>query len=341
MRSKGVFVYSIAGDIVKTYAEITEKYIKIREGNKITTYPFPISTNVTHKCRNVILVANINQVGTAIINIDTLPVHGPLRFIVEKIKKRKYFSKWELVEKALPIGVGLNVETHVFDGIVCKNRVGEMRFMISTIPIQVANDIVEMATQLFGSVYSLKCMDTMVNYIYRKYAEYSPDPFLVIYPQGDNFTILLITNNLPFDVWHVSNDVRFREAELRTVLEYVKYELPTAHEEKINEEKETINETNKDDDMDDRNSPYSIQGKLTSSLLKKIQAENIDMSAGNNNEETIFLQQEYVEDEPVAVIAEPIIVNRAILYGVGEMFVKAMIMKYGFEAEIDDSEFLF
>lgn len=172
------------------YAEINE--------NSIITNHQKIS-----KRTPVVLVANTQK---AAFRITTGPI--------------KKLSKWELIESNFPIGLKMNESTHIFDGTIY-NSPSSSCFLMVALPIQVANNLSNIATSQF-SIHSIKRLDTIENIIFNHFAPLAKEPLWLFFPQEDGMRILHMANFLPLNAHTISNNPNQCNYEATIILESAK-----------------------------------------------------------------------------------------------------------------------
>jgi len=205
----------------KTYAEITSEHVNVFSGNKQGSFALPINDKTACKGRHVVLVANVKQTAIRVVDIYEKPTNGMFHALIQHIKKSKPLeSKWELVKSAFPIGEKMNENTHVFDGTVFTNETGAKVFLMTALPVSIAEELATTGASLFGNVHKISSLDTVENMLFRIYAtEKNTEPFWVVFPQGDGFRILLLVDGLPNAAWYASNNPEYREGEILRFLQ--------------------------------------------------------------------------------------------------------------------------
>lgn len=212
----------------KRYAEITADCIRVFtrkiSGWNVTSSSLPLLGESVLSAPAVLL-ANMPQVA---IRVADIPGHekltlGPNMTLKEiwKFSKTKFSNfmnrasdQWEIVTEVYPIGTKFNENTHVFDGTMFTNSNGVSRFCMAALSFGVADEIAKTGIAMFGKAFRLKRVDTVEHLIFRHFAGQDSDAMWVVFPQGDGFRILLLTDGLPKAAWHVSNEPRFREGEI-------------------------------------------------------------------------------------------------------------------------------
>lgn len=179
---------------------------------------------------SAVLLANMPQVA---IRVADIPNHeklaiGPNVALKEiwKFNKAKFANfmkrasnQWEMVTAVYPIGSKFNENTHVFDGTMFTNSDGVSRFCMAALSFDIADEIAKIGIAMFGKAFRLKRVDTVEHLIFRHFAGQGSDAMWVVFPQGDGFRILLLTDGLPKAAWYVSNEPRFREGEILRCLQ--------------------------------------------------------------------------------------------------------------------------
>jgi hypothetical protein len=182
------------------YAEVTSKCVNVfsTKANDVAVFELPLSENAFYKIKPAVIVANLRQTVIRVADIPRKPAK----------------NKWNLVQSAFPIGEKMNEDTYNFDGTVLKNKDGAMRFLMAALPAQAVNEIEGFGAKLFGSLYNIKRLDTVENFLFQYYAKKKEEPFLCIFPQGDGLRVLFLTEGLPKAAWRVRNNPNFREEEI-------------------------------------------------------------------------------------------------------------------------------
>jgi len=211
----------------KRYAEVTPDCIRIytRKGRgwDVASFSLPIESGLALRA-SAVLLANMPQ---AAIRVSDVPkseklVLGPNVTLKEiwqfqKTKTEKHMKKaadrWAMVTTVYPIGSMMNENTHIFDGTMFTNN-DTSRFYMTAFSFDVADEIAKNGVAAFGNASRLKRIDTVEHLMFRHFCMQGTDAFWVVFPQGDGFRILLLTDGLPKAAWHVSNEPRFREGEI-------------------------------------------------------------------------------------------------------------------------------
>jgi len=212
----------------KRYAEITPDCVNVftrkTSGWNIVSSPLPLAGSLAKSTPSVLL-ANTSQAAIRVADVPSQEklMLGPNVNIKEiwqfnKAKIANFMKKasdqWEMITTVYPIGAKLNENTHVFDGTMFTNRDGVSRFYMTALSFDAADEIAKTGIAMFGKAFRLKRIDTVEHLIFRHYAGQGSDAMWVVFPQGDGFRILLLTDGLPKAAWHVSNEPRFREGEI-------------------------------------------------------------------------------------------------------------------------------
>ena len=201
----------------KIYAEVTSESINVfamKSKQNSASFALPLDENATYSGKSGVLVANVRQAIIRVVDIAYKSAQGKWGLQLQRIKRRESLSRWDLVQSAFPIGDKMNEHTHIFDGAVFTNKNGMMRYFMTALPMDVADEIAETGVKLFGSPHRLKCLDTVENILFRHYMKHGTEAFWVVFPQGDGLRILFLTDGLPRTTWYVSNTPQFREDEI-------------------------------------------------------------------------------------------------------------------------------
>jgi len=210
----------------KRYAEITADCVRVftRKISGWNVASLPV-TGGSALSASAVLLANMPQVA---IRVADIPAHdkltlGPNVTLKEiwKYNKAKFAKamkrasdQWDMVTAVYPIGTKFNENTHVFDGTMFTNSDGVSRFCMAALSFDIADEIANTGIAMFGKAFRLKRVDTVEHLIFRHFAGHDSNAMWVVFPQGDGFRILLLTDGLPKAAWHVSNEPRFREEEI-------------------------------------------------------------------------------------------------------------------------------
>jgi len=206
----------------KIYAEMTSECVNVfavKSKRNVASFELPLEENAAYKGKSVRLIANVRQTAIRVVDIPYKPAQGKWGLMLQRIKKMEPLSQWDLVKSVFPIGDKMNENTHIFDGAVFINKYGEMRYFITALPMNIADDIAETGIALFGSPHRLKCLVTIENILFHHYAKQGMDAIWIVFPQNNGFRILLLANGLPRVAWYVSNEPQFREDEILRCLE--------------------------------------------------------------------------------------------------------------------------
>ena len=203
-------------------------FARKRGGWSVISFSLP-SENWPKLSASAVLLANMPQASIRVADTpraDKLAL-GPnvslkeiWQFNKAKITKRmnRAADQWKMVANTYPIGSMMNEKTHIFDGAVFTGKNGDSRFYMTAFPFDVAEEIAETGVKIFGNASRLKRVDTVEHMIFRHFAGQGADAFWVVFPQGNGFRILLLTEGLPKAAWHVSNEPRFRDGEITRCL---------------------------------------------------------------------------------------------------------------------------
>jgi len=199
----------------KIYAEVTSKNINVFAAKqKVASFVLPLEENTTYNGKSGVLIANVRQTAIRIVDITCKPAQGKWGLLLQRTRKMEPISQWDLVKSVFPIGDKMNENTHIFDGSVFTNKDGTMRYFMTALPMNVADEIAEAGVKLFGGPYRLKCLDTVENILFHQYAKHGTEALWVIFPQDDGLRVLFLTDGLPRAAWYVSNNPQFREDEV-------------------------------------------------------------------------------------------------------------------------------
>ena len=217
----------------KIYAEVAPKNVNVfvaKLKQNVASFTLPLAENIIYSSKSGVLVANVRQTAIRVVDIACKPVQDKLGLLLQRIRKIEPLSQWDLVKSAFPIGDKMNEHTHIFDGAVFSNKDGKMRYFITALPINVADDIAETGVKLLGNPSRLKCLDTAENILFRYYMKQGMEALWIVFPQGEGLRILFLTDGLPKASWHVSNNTQFREDEVLRCLQASKEQIEVSLE---------------------------------------------------------------------------------------------------------------
>ena len=183
----------------------------------------PLIINISqNKGSRVALIANTHRV---VVRVADLSGHS---------KRLTPRIQWQLVQESFPMGPAMNENTHIFDGGVFTNSDNRRCFMMVALPKAIAEPIVELGIEKWGSVHKLERLDTVEHVLFRYYTNAAKKPAgkssteidtdnetpmsqWVVLPQDMGHKVLYMEDGLPHSAHYISSHPELREAELDRV----------------------------------------------------------------------------------------------------------------------------
>lgn len=126
---------------------------------------------------------------------------------------------WELIKTVFPFGTSINEKSHIFDIA----RFGPKRYFCCGLPVELAEFLTALGTELTGSVHRVEAIETLEHMIFKHElgSQKKRANKLIVFPQESGYRLLFARDGLPEDVFFVTNHPKRRVDELRSVIKTI------------------------------------------------------------------------------------------------------------------------